>query len=273
MARRIYHTVRNPEGDPVAGAVLTARLLALDGDPKNPGGSYTPEAHYLSRTIRSAPSGTSGVVEIELWPNEEGEVASVYEFRLVGAGTTEEFAAVVPAGEGDLTLAEVRALGVTEHSPQYQTITQWIQSNPSLVGPQGEQGETGPQGPEGPTGPEGPEGPKGDPGSDPRLGALGPSQVYGTDAAGEPTAYDVGDLGGGTVADGSITTAKLADDAVTADKIADGRIQKWFSEIVLLEQPYVKDDKKTIDQLVKEATATLGENIQIGRFSRIAIGE
>ena len=58
-----------------------------------------------------------------------------------------------------------------------------------------------------------------------------------------------------------------------ADKIANGRIQKWFSEIVLLEQPYVKDDKKTIDQLVKEATATLGENIQIGRFSRIAIGE
>jgi len=58
-----------------------------------------------------------------------------------------------------------------------------------------------------------------------------------------------------------------------AEKIVEGRIKKWLSEIVLLEQPYVKDDKKTVDQLVKEATATLGENIQIGRFSRIAIGE
>ena len=58
-----------------------------------------------------------------------------------------------------------------------------------------------------------------------------------------------------------------------AQKIVDGRIQKWLSEIVLLEQSYVKDDKKTVDELVKEATATLGENIQIGRFSRIAIGE
>ena len=58
-----------------------------------------------------------------------------------------------------------------------------------------------------------------------------------------------------------------------AEKIVEGRIQKWLSEIVLLEQAYVKDDKRTVDQLVKEATATLGENIQIGRFSRIAIGE
>lgn len=58
-----------------------------------------------------------------------------------------------------------------------------------------------------------------------------------------------------------------------AEKIVDGRIKKWLSEIVLLEQPYVKDDKKSVDELVKEATATLGENIQIGRFSRIAIGD
>lgn len=58
-----------------------------------------------------------------------------------------------------------------------------------------------------------------------------------------------------------------------AAKIVEGRLKKWFSEIVLLEQPYVKDDKRTVDELVKEATATLGENIQIGRFARIAIGD
>ncbi len=61
--------------------------------------------------------------------------------------------------------------------------------------------------------------------------------------------------------------------ANVAEKIVEGRIKKWLSEIVLLDQAYVKDDKKTVDQLVKEATATLGENIQVGRFSRISIDE
>lgn len=61
--------------------------------------------------------------------------------------------------------------------------------------------------------------------------------------------------------------------ANVAEKIVEGRIGKFYSEICLLEQPYVKDDKKTIDTLVKEAVASLGENIQVGRFARIAIGE
>lgn len=61
--------------------------------------------------------------------------------------------------------------------------------------------------------------------------------------------------------------------ANVAEKIVEGRIKKWLAEIVLLEQAYVKDDKKTVDQLVKEATATLGENIQVGRFSRISIDD
>jgi elongation factor Ts len=57
------------------------------------------------------------------------------------------------------------------------------------------------------------------------------------------------------------------------DKMVEGRLGKFFAETVLLEQPYIKDDKKTVEQLVKEAVASMGENIQIGRFSRIAIGE
>ena len=56
------------------------------------------------------------------------------------------------------------------------------------------------------------------------------------------------------------------------DKIVEGRLGKYYSEVVLLEQPYIKDDKKTVEQLLKEAVATLGENIQIGSFARIAIG-
>ena len=57
------------------------------------------------------------------------------------------------------------------------------------------------------------------------------------------------------------------------EKIVEGRLGKFYSETALLEQPYIKDDKKTVEQLLKEAIATLGENIQIGSFSRIAIGE
>ncbi|HZX00392.1 MAG TPA: translation elongation factor Ts [Trueperaceae bacterium] len=58
-----------------------------------------------------------------------------------------------------------------------------------------------------------------------------------------------------------------------AEKIVEGRLGKFFSEIVLLDQPYVKDDKKTVGELVKEAAATLGENIQLGRFARVSVGD
>ena len=61
--------------------------------------------------------------------------------------------------------------------------------------------------------------------------------------------------------------------ANVVDKIVEGRLGKFYSEIVLLEQAYIKDDKMTIEQLIKEAIATMGENIQIGSFSRIAIGQ
>lgn len=61
--------------------------------------------------------------------------------------------------------------------------------------------------------------------------------------------------------------------ANVVSKIVEGRLSKFYAEICLLEQPYVKDDKKTVDTLIKEAIATIGENIQVGRFARIAIGE
>ncbi len=61
--------------------------------------------------------------------------------------------------------------------------------------------------------------------------------------------------------------------AEIAAKIVEGRINKFFSEICLLEQKFVKDDKKTIEEIVKEGIATMGENMHIGKFSRISIGE
>ncbi len=57
------------------------------------------------------------------------------------------------------------------------------------------------------------------------------------------------------------------------DKIVDGRIDKYYSEIVLLEQPFVKDGDKTVEEIVKETVASLGENMQIKRFARFRLGE
>ncbi|HWN41021.1 MAG TPA: translation elongation factor Ts [Thermoanaerobaculia bacterium] len=57
------------------------------------------------------------------------------------------------------------------------------------------------------------------------------------------------------------------------DKIVDGKIEKYFSEFVLLEQPFVKDPDKTVGQLVTERIAKIGENIQVRRFVRFKLGE
>jgi elongation factor Ts len=56
-------------------------------------------------------------------------------------------------------------------------------------------------------------------------------------------------------------------------KIVDGKIKKFVSERTLTEQPYVKDDKKTVGQLIKEASGKLGEAIAVRRFARFKIGE
>ncbi len=57
------------------------------------------------------------------------------------------------------------------------------------------------------------------------------------------------------------------------DKIIDGKIDKYFKENCLLEQTYVKDPDKTIEGLVTEMIAKLGENISIRRFARFMVGE
>jgi elongation factor Ts len=57
------------------------------------------------------------------------------------------------------------------------------------------------------------------------------------------------------------------------EKIATGKLEKYYSEICLLEQPFVKDPDKTIQTLLTETIAKLGENITISRFSRFKIGE
>jgi elongation factor Ts len=56
-------------------------------------------------------------------------------------------------------------------------------------------------------------------------------------------------------------------------KIVEGKLKKFVAERTLTEQLYVKDDKKTVGQLVKEASGKLGETIAVRRFARFKIGE
>ena len=58
-----------------------------------------------------------------------------------------------------------------------------------------------------------------------------------------------------------------------ADRIVEGRIGKFYEDYVLLEQKFVKDDKKTVEQVLTDAIARIGENIQIRRFARFVLGE
>lgn len=57
------------------------------------------------------------------------------------------------------------------------------------------------------------------------------------------------------------------------EKIVDGRMSKFYEEMVLFEQPFIKDDSQTIGEMVTQAIAELGENIIISRFARFAVGE
>ena len=73
---------------------------------------------------------------------------------------------------------------------------------------------------------------------------------------------------------------RIAEEQVAAEKkpeqirakIVDGKIKKFVAERTLLEQPFVKNDKITVGELVKEASAKLGETISVRRFARFQVG-
>lgn len=58
-----------------------------------------------------------------------------------------------------------------------------------------------------------------------------------------------------------------------AEKIVEGRIGKFYEEICLLEQPFIKDPDKKVSQYIMEKIAVIGENISVGRFARFERGE
>ena len=57
------------------------------------------------------------------------------------------------------------------------------------------------------------------------------------------------------------------------DKIVEGRMDKWYSEVALMEQAYVRDPEVTIQDLIKNMIAKIGENIVVRRFARYRLGE
>ncbi len=57
------------------------------------------------------------------------------------------------------------------------------------------------------------------------------------------------------------------------EKIVQGRIEKRLKEMTLLDQPYIKDQNITVEELIKNNVAQLGENIQVRRFARFVLGE
>ena len=57
------------------------------------------------------------------------------------------------------------------------------------------------------------------------------------------------------------------------DKIVEGKIDRFYSEVCLLEQSFIKDPDKTISTVINDAIARLGENIQVRRFARYHLGE
>jgi len=70
-----------------------------------------------------------------------------------------------------------------------------------------------------------------------------------------------------------VQTAQSGKPAAVIERIVAGKLEKFYSEACLLEQPFIRDPGKTIEQLVKEAVARTGENIVVRRFSRFQIGE
>jgi elongation factor Ts len=61
--------------------------------------------------------------------------------------------------------------------------------------------------------------------------------------------------------------------AEVVEKIIEGKLNKYYSEVCLLEQPYIKDTDKTVQELLTENISTIGENIVIKRFVRYEVGE
>ena len=72
-----------------------------------------------------------------------------------------------------------------------------------------------------------------------------------------------------------VYTAQVAEEGKPEnirEKIVDGKLKKWYKEVALLEQPFVKDPDRTVEQLITDVSAKTGEKIEVARFARFQIG-
>jgi elongation factor Ts len=67
--------------------------------------------------------------------------------------------------------------------------------------------------------------------------------------------------------------AQAGKPAVVVEKIVEGKLGSYYSQVVLLDQPYIRELSTTVAQLIAEATAKMGENITVSRFARFKLGE
>ncbi len=95
-------------------------------------------------------------------------------------------------------------------------------------------------------------------------------------AASNPQYLSVADIPEADVAkEKALTEAELKEQGKPAEmieKISEGKVKKWHSEVVLLEQSFVKNPDITIEILIKESIAKLGENVVLRQFARIELG-
>ena len=61
--------------------------------------------------------------------------------------------------------------------------------------------------------------------------------------------------------------------AAVVDKIVDGKLEKFFQDTCLVEQPFIKEPQRSVEQVVTDAVARIGENVVVRRFARFQLGE
>ena len=96
-------------------------------------------------------------------------------------------------------------------------------------------------------------------------------------AMASPKYVDVADV---PAADLDAAKARMREEAIAegkpehvADKIVEGKLDKFYQEVCLLRQPFIKDEEKSIGAMLKGAIVAIGENIVIRRFTRYQLGE
>jgi elongation factor Ts len=73
----------------------------------------------------------------------------------------------------------------------------------------------------------------------------------------------------------SIYREQVADSGKPADiveRIVDGKVDKWYEEVCLMEQPFLKDGDQKVQDIIVDTIASLGENIRVGKFTRVEVG-